>query len=150
MQIDKYNVPLTSDNAEELFAPYDIVIDGDLSDLPVSEAEVRTALSWAGCIAGALTIPFAWTPPIGGSGITGLVYVDARYTDNYNTGSDLFPQKMQLGLATNVPGLTLEVDGAPVAAPFTDRSCATSWPLVPVPTTSAFLPRQSAPWASRG
>lgn len=28
MQIDKYNVPLTSDNAEELFAPYDIVIDG--------------------------------------------------------------------------------------------------------------------------
>jgi len=37
----------------------------------------------------------SWTPPIGGSGITGLFYVDARYTDNYNTGSDLFPQKMQ-------------------------------------------------------
>jgi iron complex outermembrane receptor protein len=37
----------------------------------------------------------AWTPPIGGSGVTGLLYVDARYTDNYNTGSDLFPQKMQ-------------------------------------------------------
>jgi arsenite methyltransferase len=34
----------------------DIVIDGDLDDLPVSEAQVRTALSWAGCIAGALTI----------------------------------------------------------------------------------------------
>lgn len=33
----------------------DIVIDGDLSDLPVSEEQVRTALSWAGCIAGALT-----------------------------------------------------------------------------------------------
>jgi arsenite methyltransferase len=34
----------------------DIVIDGDLNDLPVTEAQVRTALSWAGCIAGALTI----------------------------------------------------------------------------------------------
>ncbi len=34
----------------------DIVIDGDLSDLPVSEAQVRAALSWAGCIAGALTV----------------------------------------------------------------------------------------------
>jgi sulfur-carrier protein adenylyltransferase/sulfurtransferase len=28
VQIDKYNVPLTSDNAEQLFAPYDIIIDG--------------------------------------------------------------------------------------------------------------------------
>ncbi len=28
IQIDKYNVPLTSDNALELFEPYDIIIDG--------------------------------------------------------------------------------------------------------------------------
>ena len=34
----------------------DIVVDGTLDDLPVSEADIRTALSWAGCIAGALTI----------------------------------------------------------------------------------------------
>ncbi|MFN8441914.1 MAG: arsenic resistance N-acetyltransferase ArsN2 [Caldilineaceae bacterium] len=34
----------------------DVVIDGDLNDLPVSEVQLRTALSWAGCIAGALTI----------------------------------------------------------------------------------------------
>jgi arsenite methyltransferase len=34
----------------------DIVLDGDWADLPVSETQVRTALSWAGCIAGALTI----------------------------------------------------------------------------------------------
>jgi ubiquinone/menaquinone biosynthesis C-methylase UbiE len=34
----------------------DVVIDGDLSDLPVSEAQVRGALSWAGCIAGALMV----------------------------------------------------------------------------------------------
>ncbi len=33
----------------------DIVIDGDLSGLPVSEAQLRAGLSWAGCIAGALT-----------------------------------------------------------------------------------------------
>jgi SAM-dependent methyltransferase len=34
----------------------DIVVDGALTDLPVSEAQVRTALNWAGCIAGALTV----------------------------------------------------------------------------------------------
>jgi sulfur-carrier protein adenylyltransferase/sulfurtransferase len=28
VQIDKYNVPLTSENALELFAPYDVIIDG--------------------------------------------------------------------------------------------------------------------------
>jgi ubiquinone/menaquinone biosynthesis C-methylase UbiE len=33
----------------------DIVVDGELTDLPVSETQIRTALSWAGCIAGALT-----------------------------------------------------------------------------------------------
>jgi len=34
----------------------DIVVDGDLSGFPVSEAQIRAGLSWAGCIAGALTI----------------------------------------------------------------------------------------------
>ena len=34
----------------------DIVIDGSLDDLPVTEEQVRTALNWAGCIAGALTM----------------------------------------------------------------------------------------------
>ena len=34
----------------------DIVFDGELRDLPVAEAELRTALSWAGCFAGALTM----------------------------------------------------------------------------------------------
>ncbi len=34
----------------------DIVVDGDLSGLPVDEVQIRAALSWAGCIAGALTI----------------------------------------------------------------------------------------------
>ena len=34
----------------------DSVVDGDLSGFPVSEAQIRAGLSWAGCIAGALTI----------------------------------------------------------------------------------------------
>ncbi|MBD3733993.1 MAG: TonB-dependent receptor [Sphingopyxis sp.] len=40
-----------------------------------------------------------WTPEIGSSGLTGLVYVDGRMTSDYNTGSDLFPQKEQNGYA---------------------------------------------------
>ena len=41
----------------------------------------------------------AWTPEIGGSGLTGLVYLDGRLSSDYNTGSDLFPQKEQDGYA---------------------------------------------------
>jgi SAM-dependent methyltransferase len=33
----------------------DIVVDPDLAGLPVSENQIREALSWVGCIAGALT-----------------------------------------------------------------------------------------------
>ena len=36
----------------------------------------------------------AWTPSLGGK-LRGLLYVDTRVADNYNTGSDLFPQKAQ-------------------------------------------------------
>ena len=42
---------------------------------------------------------FAWTPDIGNSGLSGLFYVDTRMTGDYNTGSDLFPQKEQDGYA---------------------------------------------------
>ncbi|MGV3479079.1 MAG: TonB-dependent receptor [Sphingobium sp.] len=42
---------------------------------------------------------FTWTPPIGDSGLSGLFYVDARMMGDYNTGSDLFPQKGQDGFA---------------------------------------------------
>jgi iron complex outermembrane recepter protein len=38
---------------------------------------------------------FTWTPRIGNTGLTGLFYVDGRLTDDYNTGSDLFPQKAE-------------------------------------------------------
>jgi outer membrane receptor protein involved in Fe transport len=45
------------------------------------------------------TASFAWTPQVGGSGMTGLFYIDARVTNDYNTGSDLFPQKEEDGYA---------------------------------------------------
>ncbi|MEA3048368.1 MAG: iron complex outerrane recepter protein [Sphingomonadales bacterium] len=41
------------------------------------------------------TASVTWTPRIGDSGLHGLFYVDARMTNDYNTGSDLFPQKRQ-------------------------------------------------------
>ena len=41
------------------------------------------------------TSSVTWTPEIGSSGMSGLVYIDTRLTSDYNTGSDLFPQKEQ-------------------------------------------------------
>ncbi len=43
------------------------------------------------------TMSFAWTPDIGSNGLSGLVYFDGRMTSDYNTGSDLFPEKAQDG-----------------------------------------------------
>jgi iron complex outermembrane recepter protein len=45
------------------------------------------------------TSSVTWTPEIGSGGLTGLVYFDGRMTSDYNTGSDLFPQKEQDGFA---------------------------------------------------
>jgi outer membrane receptor protein involved in Fe transport len=42
-----------------------------------------------------VTGSIAWTPPIGNSGLSALVYVDGRFTSDYNTGSDLFTEKEQ-------------------------------------------------------
>jgi outer membrane receptor protein involved in Fe transport len=44
-----------------------------------------------------VTSSVAWTPKLGGSGLSALFYVDGRLTDDYNSGSDLFPQKEQDG-----------------------------------------------------
>ncbi|WP_375420565.1 TonB-dependent receptor [uncultured Sphingomonas sp.] len=46
-----------------------------------------------------VTTSFSWTPDIGSSGLSGLVYVDSRLTSDYNTGSDLAPEKAQDGFA---------------------------------------------------
>ncbi len=45
------------------------------------------------------TSSVTWTPEIGSSGLSGLFYVDTRLTSDYNTGSDLFPQKDQNSFA---------------------------------------------------
>jgi outer membrane receptor protein involved in Fe transport len=42
-----------------------------------------------------VTTSVGWTPRIGSSGLSGLFYVDSRLTSDFNTGSDLFPQKEQ-------------------------------------------------------
>jgi outer membrane receptor protein involved in Fe transport len=52
---------------------------------------LSNAPKWVG------TASMSLTPPIGNSGLTGLLYVDARVTGPYNTGSDLFPEKEQAG-----------------------------------------------------
>src|SRR3546814_1749037 len=43
------------------------------------------------------TASIAWTPDIGSNGFTALFYIDGRMTSDYNTGSDLFPEKEQDG-----------------------------------------------------
>lgn len=58
----------------------DIAIDGDLGGLPVSEAQIRAGLSWAGCIAGALTRD-EYRALLAGAGFTQIgVDVRQRYT----------------------------------------------------------------------
>jgi outer membrane receptor protein involved in Fe transport len=43
------------------------------------------------------TASLSWTPPIGNSGLSGLFFVNARTTGDYNTGSDLLYGKEQDG-----------------------------------------------------
>jgi hypothetical protein len=46
------------------------------------------------------TSAITWTPPIGGSGLRGLVYADVRHMSQFNTGSDLDIEKTQDGFTT--------------------------------------------------
>jgi len=48
----------------------------------------------------AVTSSIAWTPEVGSTGLSGLFYVDTRMTSDFNTGSDLFPEKAQDGFVT--------------------------------------------------
>ena len=43
------------------------------------------------------TASLSWTPPIGNSGLSGLFFINARTTGDYNTGSDLLYGKEQDG-----------------------------------------------------
>ncbi|WP_260581551.1 TonB-dependent receptor [Sphingopyxis sp. PET50] len=45
------------------------------------------------------TAGISWTPPIGNSGLTGLVYLDTRLQSDTNTASDLDVEKIQDGFA---------------------------------------------------
>ncbi|WP_097090547.1 TonB-dependent receptor [Novosphingobium sp. Chol11] len=45
------------------------------------------------------TVSASWTPEIGSSGLSALFYIDGRMTSDFNTGSDLFPEKRQDGFA---------------------------------------------------
>ena len=42
-----------------------------------------------------VTSSFAWTPPIGNSGMEGLFFINSRMTSGFNTGSDLLFGKEQ-------------------------------------------------------
>ncbi|MES2097258.1 MAG: TonB-dependent receptor [Pseudomonadota bacterium] len=44
-----------------------------------------------------VTTSFSWTPDIGNTGLSALFYIDQRTSSDYNTGSDLFPEKAQDG-----------------------------------------------------
>ncbi len=46
-----------------------------------------------------VTASLTFTPELGSTGLSGLFYVDGRLTSDYNTGSDLFPEKEQDGFA---------------------------------------------------
>ena len=50
---------------------------------------MSNAPSWVG------TTSFTWTPNVGNSGMKGLLFVNARMTGDYNTGSDLLYGKEQ-------------------------------------------------------
>ncbi len=59
----------------------DIVVDGDLSGMPVSEEQIRAGLSWAGCIAGALTIS-EFTELLQAAGFREIeITIEQRYTE---------------------------------------------------------------------
>lgn len=61
-----------------------------LFQLPGSRVSNSSQYSGTGSI--------AWTPPLGASGLSGLVYMDARYQSELNTGSDLDEEKIQEGV----------------------------------------------------
>jgi outer membrane receptor protein involved in Fe transport len=76
----RYNNDLVGSSTGEALDPALFLLPGqNLSNAP--EHVVTTSLTF--------------TPPIGGSGMSALFYVDSRLTSDFNTGSDLFPEKAQ-------------------------------------------------------
>lgn len=83
----------------------DVVIDGDLRDLPVSEAQVRGALSWAGCVAGALTTQ-QYRGLLAGAGFSDIdVAVRHRYSlAELGQDSESAARLLPPGVAENLVG----------------------------------------------
>ena len=79
----------------------DIVVDGDLSGMSVSEEQIRAGLSWAGCIAGALTIS-EFTTLLQAAGFKDIaITIEQRYTAADSNGklppalTDMSPNMLQ-------------------------------------------------------
>ena len=68
-----------------------IALVPELFQLPGNSTSFAPTYSVTGSI--------SWTPPIGDSGLSGLVYFDTRMISDHNTGSDRFPEKVQDGYA---------------------------------------------------
>ncbi|MDB5668161.1 MAG: TonB-dependent receptor [Alphaproteobacteria bacterium] len=78
----RYRGNLIGSSAGEPLDPFLFLLAGDhLSNAPEHVA----------------TASMAFTPRIGNSGLSGLFYLDGRLTGDFNTGSDLFPEKEQDG-----------------------------------------------------
>ncbi len=83
----------------------DIVVDGDLSGFPVSEEQIRVGLSWAGCIAGALTID-QFTTLLAGAGFQ---EIDIEIQHRYNL--DDFLGELPAELKNLAPDVVQELVG---------------------------------------
>ena len=83
----------------------DIVVDGDLRGFPVSEKQIRVSLSWAGCIAGALTID-KFTHLLENAGFG---KIDIEIQHRYNL--DDFLGSLPTELSSLVPAVVQELVG---------------------------------------
>ncbi len=78
----KYRDNLIGSSQGEPLDPFLFLLPGDnLSNAPEHVA----------------TASLTYTPELGNTGLSGLFYIDTRLTSDYNTGSDLFPEKEQDG-----------------------------------------------------
>ena len=73
---------------------------GNSAGVPLDQAlRVLPGKRLSNAPASVVTGSVSWTPDIGHTGLSALFYLDGRMTSDYNTGSDLFPQKEQDGYA---------------------------------------------------
>lgn len=78
----------------------DIVIDKNLDGLPLSEEQIRTALSWVGCIAGALTIK-QYRELLEQAGF-GEIKLEIRHRYSVEDVVDMVPAKVLAGFTPQV------------------------------------------------